>query len=225
VGVAGLPIDVQVIAGRLNIKIVEESIDGPGYLLALGRLGTEIIVRSDDAIERKRFTIAHELGHWVLGVTCESRTGMFQQPAAVRREKIERWCDVFAASLLMPRHAVMEYFCGVDDSFLVVHLLHAPTHFKVSEEAMFLRVNEILAIRVAYLHPDSLLIERISHAFVPEAAANDIKKVLSLPRIQELLRLDVFASYVELAGTRFLCAWQRKVRPRRVVFILRPAPA
>jgi Zn-dependent peptidase ImmA (M78 family) len=65
--------------------------------------------RADDAPERRRFTIAHELGHWI----CQYRAGrlapFYCRPgdvAAAADRAAEREANVFAAELLMPEPAV-----------------------------------------------------------------------------------------------------------------------
>lgn len=223
-GIEHYPIDLNTIASKLdNVRIIDEDIDGPGYLLPLGRIGAEIIVRADDSVERKRFTIAHELGHWVLGITCEHKTGRFQQPSGVRREAVEKWCDLFAASLLMPRSALVDYFHGVDNSVFVMQLMNAPLTFRVSDEAMFFRVYEVLDIRVVYLRSEAATNEHIVRAFVPDAAMVEIQNALSIPRVRELLPLEVFSLRIEVGSARFLCAWQRMRQSKRVTFTLRPS--
>ncbi len=215
-----VPIDVHSIA-RLwtGLSIIEEDIDGPGYLLPLGSLGAEIIIRQSDPVERKRFTIAHELGHWVLGITCERKTGKFEQPAGLRHDTIERWCDAFAASFLVPRQLLVEYFRGIDDQLLATHLLAAPRHFRVSEDAMFLHTYEVLRMRIAYFEPRS---SKILRAFVPDAIAAQMERAISLPSIRDWLHLETFAQKIEVDSTWFTCCWNRLSRSGRSLIVLNP---
>src|SRR4051794_19048821 len=109
------PVDLARIVGIWkNLSTVEEDLDGSGYLLPLGRLGGEIVLNRSDPEERRRFTIAHELGHWVLGIICEKKYGEFQQPPGVARAALEKWCDAFATSLLMPPELVRSWLPGRD---------------------------------------------------------------------------------------------------------------
>ena len=64
---------VRVLSIRKELTVVEEDLDSAGYLLPLGKLGAEIIVNRNDGDARRRFTVAHELGHWVLGLTCQKK--------------------------------------------------------------------------------------------------------------------------------------------------------
>jgi Zn-dependent peptidase ImmA (M78 family) len=70
----------------------------------------EIWVNADEARQwppRRRFTIGHELGHWVMhrdgqqALFCR-RTAIEQRPAASRPPGIEEEASAFAAALLMP---------------------------------------------------------------------------------------------------------------------------
>jgi Zn-dependent peptidase ImmA (M78 family) len=215
-----IPVDVYE-ATRLwaGLSIIEEDIDGPGYLLPLGKLGSEIIVRQADPIERKRFTIAHELGHWVLGITCERKTGEFSQPPGLRHDVIEKWCDTFAATFLVPREILIDYFRDVHDPLIATHLLAAPKRFRVSEEAMFLRAYEVLGMRIAYFEPGSA---KITRAFVPETVIPEIERALSLPDIRSWLHLDALALRVRIDSARFICCWSTLRGSRRVLLVLAP---
>src|SRR5579859_429384 len=107
VGVLEPPVEVESVLGVWKeLRLVDEDLDGSGYLLPMGKLGGEIIVNRNDPPERKRFTIAHELGHWVLGLIWKKKSGEFKQPPGVPYAVIERWCDKFATNLLMPRFLV-----------------------------------------------------------------------------------------------------------------------
>ena len=222
IGIDGIPVDVYAVTRVwANLSILEESIDGPGYLLPLGKLGAEIIVRQADPIERRRFTIAHEVGHWVLGITCERKTGEFRQPIGVRNDLVEKWCDAFAASFLIPRNRLVEHFTGVDDSVLVRHLLNASKRFRVSEEAMFLRACDVLGTRIAYVHCDSTR-PRIVRAFVPRELVQEIEMVLASSDVQELLWSNAFSVRMRLGTADFVCCWCRLPDSSKNILVLNP---
>jgi Zn-dependent peptidase ImmA (M78 family) len=113
-----LPVPVEAIAEDLLGLRIEQSSDMgdcSGMLLPAERL---ILLNAAEAkhdgepIRRQRFTIAHEVGHWV----CHCLEGRAdEQPAAMCRKldlqldadrAIEREANVFAAELLMPEDAV-----------------------------------------------------------------------------------------------------------------------
>jgi Zn-dependent peptidase ImmA (M78 family) len=188
------PVNLQrVLSIWKNLNVVEEDLDGSGYLLPLGRLGAEIIVNERDPEERRRFTVAHELGHWVLGLICEKKFGEFKQPPGVPRATLEKWCDTFATNLLMPAPLVSSWLPPRDQPLLVDAMMRASDAFGVSEEAFFFRVWELERIQVARLRPDtqrrsgnSLIIDR---NYADEKAKKALLGVLSTQHAEEQLQI------------------------------------
>jgi Zn-dependent peptidase ImmA (M78 family) len=104
-----LPVPVESIAEDLLGLAIEVTDDLPvsGMLIPSER---RIVVRSDEPEPRRRFTIAHELGHWI----CQCLEGDMQ-PVYCRAGEIgvdaaakalEREANIFAANLLMPEPIV-----------------------------------------------------------------------------------------------------------------------
>jgi Zn-dependent peptidase ImmA (M78 family) len=159
------PIQVsKIIAIWKNLQVVEEDLDGAGYLLPLGRLGAEILVNKKDSDERRLFTIAHELGHWVLGLICERKTGEFKQPVGVPKAILEKWCDEFATNLLMPAALVRSHLSRIDKPGLVDAIIRASDKFRVSREAFFIRAWEVQRIQVAVVRLGATLSLEKSYA-------------------------------------------------------------
>jgi predicted nucleic acid-binding Zn-ribbon protein len=114
------PIDVESLAGKLGLSVERRALgDQSGELR-----GTRIIVNRDHPSVRQRFTIAHEIGHFVLH-TDHCATA-----------QIERQADAFAAALLIPSpilaRAVRE----------TPRLAELKRHFDVSEPAMTIAVQD-----------------------------------------------------------------------------------
>ena len=65
-----------------------------------------LIVNSAWNVEARIFTTFHEVGHLVMRTSsaCIGYVGVREDP----QRSIERWCDRFAASLLMPEDDVGE---------------------------------------------------------------------------------------------------------------------
>lgn len=112
-----IPVPVEAIAEDLLGLRVEQADLGEcsGVLLPrerLIRLNASEATHDGEPIQRHRFTIAHELGHWV----CHALEGqaLEAQPTYCRSQDIaydvdralEREANVFAAELLMPEEAV-----------------------------------------------------------------------------------------------------------------------
>lgn len=149
VGQTSPPLSVEAVVARWkDLRIVYEAIDGEGYLLPLGKFGTEIIVRQSSSRERRRFTIAHELGHWILGISERHRSGVFMQPH-VRHEVLEKWCDSFAAELLMPADWLFE---RLGQNLSVESLRRLSTVAKeldVSLNALHVRISALYGVKLA----------------------------------------------------------------------------
>ena len=108
---AGLPVPVAMIAEDLLGLHVEAGPLGAsvsGMLLPYER---RIVLNEEEPAERRRFTLAHEVGHWVcqcLGMPAAAPILCRSVGPAPRRatEPAEREANVFAADLLMPAAAV-----------------------------------------------------------------------------------------------------------------------
>ena len=137
-----LPVDVGRIAAYLGAQVIEERlVRGPSGLLY--RDGDQVVigVNSSHAERRRRFTVAHEIGHLVLhkGRTLILDRANFRDATsstATNYEEIQ--ANAFAAELLMPRAQVYARQGGrARDADLVRDLADT---FKVSEQAMGCRL-------------------------------------------------------------------------------------
>jgi hypothetical protein len=133
-----LPVPIEEIADShvgLLVRDVEDLGSAPGALeLGIGQSLSglllpsrgEIWVNADEGREwpsRRRFTIAHELGHWRLHRNAEQ--GVFCRSATVHRQEAqhavpEDEANAFAAAVLMPPRLIREEYvrCGRDFSRL-----------------------------------------------------------------------------------------------------------
>jgi hypothetical protein len=117
-GTPGPPVPVEAIAeDLLGLRLGEAELRVSGMLIPARR---EIWVDAAEAREspaRRRFTIAHEIGHWVCQVRAGRGAPVHCRPdpaagSAAPGDPREREANVFAAELLMPeaplRRAVAE---------------------------------------------------------------------------------------------------------------------
>jgi Zn-dependent peptidase ImmA (M78 family) len=133
-GGAVIPVPVESIAeDLLGLAVEQVEMVGSGMLLPSER---RILVNAGEPQTRQRFTVAHELGHWI----CHAQERPEAAPAYCRADEIgpdpqakvrEREANIFAAELLMPENAVRS---RADDE----HDLAA--RFGVSQEAMAWRL-------------------------------------------------------------------------------------
>ncbi len=97
-----------------------------------------IYVNDEEPFYRKRFTIAHEIGHYVLehGNRIDYRNHKYSN------EPEELEADLFAASLLMPKSAFMEVYRTLGLSELAAF-------FAVSRKAIGIRADELFSEAVS----------------------------------------------------------------------------
>jgi Zn-dependent peptidase ImmA (M78 family)/DNA-binding XRE family transcriptional regulator len=110
------------------------SLEGEGLLPA-------IVVNSEDVTAARTFTLFHEYAHLLL-----RQTGIC---ILAPKSRIERWCNVFAASFLAPSEELLDYIkatypqAGPDYDWPIARLTRLASHFRVSRPFMALRVQEL----------------------------------------------------------------------------------
>jgi Zn-dependent peptidase ImmA (M78 family) len=132
-----LPIPVKSIAEDLLGLYVEEAKDlrCSGLLLPAER---RVVLRAGESEARQRFTLAHELGHWVCQVKEGHEAPVFCRDVDISQvadRQLEREANVFAAELLMPEPAVRAEFPRAASTGELAGW------FGVSEEAMGWRLH------------------------------------------------------------------------------------
>lgn len=97
-------IDVYKLASDFSIKIIEKSLSNEISGLLIIKDGNVVIgVDSDQSIQRKRFTVAHELGHYFLHRQFKHTFVDEVFARSGNSNQIEREANAFAAALLMPK--------------------------------------------------------------------------------------------------------------------------
>lgn len=158
------PVDVEYIAQHLGINLLFEELESnvSGFLVVKEKK-TSIVVNDSHHENRKRFTIAHELGHYVLHAKNGDQLFIDKQvyhrnaasSVGVVTQEIE--ANRFAAQLLMPRPMVkkaveaMEHETGdeidLSDDFSISKLARI---FIVSEQALTIRLADLEIIPPLY---------------------------------------------------------------------------
>jgi Zn-dependent peptidase ImmA (M78 family) len=137
------PVDVEAIARDLGIKIYRESLE-PGVYGKLARdprsaSGYSIYVNSSDSRLRQRFTIAHEIAHFVLHRDLvDSEIVDRQLYRSHLGNKYESQANRFAAGLIMPSELVAEAFQKLSRDPAVL-----ARKFQVSTVAMRIRLESL----------------------------------------------------------------------------------
>lgn len=134
-----------------GLRVSVEDLEGAGYLLDLGQAGGEILLRAADSLARRRFTLAHELGHWLMATPTAPQHGHDDR-------SVERWCDAFASELLLP-HAWLASHLDVPMDALLSRLIALPERTRTSRTACFLRSAEVSGLSI-WLSRGSMVIDR-----------------------------------------------------------------
>lgn len=149
------PVDVEMVAKRLRLKLVHMDLgdDVSGLLVSKG-VSTVIAVQETDHPNRRRFTIAHEIGHYCLrhqfepGEHVHVDRGHLITPrnsrssTGVDPKEIE--ANQFAACLLMPTKLLSRRIKEFKvESLRDYHVAKLADEFEVSEQAMTIRLSTL----------------------------------------------------------------------------------
>ncbi len=157
-GIQASPVPVERIAVQLGLSLehVHLGDDVSGLLVVQDGRGV-IGVNSSQSITRQRFTIAHEIGHFLLHPTAMPVfidksflkpyfTAFRNTTSSTGEDRLEREANSFAAALLMPatliQQAVSELPADLPDEEEVEQLAR---RFKVSRQAMSFRLARLAA--------------------------------------------------------------------------------
>lgn len=98
-----------------------------------------VFINTRDAKSAQLFSLAHELGHAVLGAPGISNES--SDVASSTSQEIERWCNGFAAAFLMPAEAV--HSLGLPEEADLEKIQRAARRFGVSVPAFVYRLREL----------------------------------------------------------------------------------
>jgi len=148
---ASAPVDISGLAKAMGVNVWESDVlpgDVSGQILLDplngGSEGYSILVRSTDSYVRRRFTVAHELGHFVLHRT--SIGSLFSEDNLYRSglpNQLEIEANRYAANVLMPVRLVRQHIeaYGPDVAKLAQAFEVSEAAMKIRLEGLFLRPN------------------------------------------------------------------------------------
>lgn len=148
-GLDGPPTDLETLAHRMDIVDIrqDDTMLVPGELRKLrGQLVVFLLPNLTKA--RRRFTLAHELGHAFF-----ESTGRRPRPS----QELEKLCDKFAAEFLMPRRTFVSHAGGQPDLTRVRELCQI---FETSLLSTLGRVSDIYGYRAVELRGDGVVWRR-----------------------------------------------------------------
>ncbi len=170
-------------------KVLGEDLDGLEGMLAANKARSKWLIVYNSAIRsegRKRFTIAHEFGHYILHRHQQDQfqCGDGDIEAGDRPERdIETEADQFASTLLMPLDDFRNQVAGQPVSFALLD--HCAKRYGVSLTAAALRWTEIAERRAVLVasRDDHLLWSKSNQAaFKSGAYFATRKQTIELPR-------------------------------------------
>lgn len=142
------PVDPFQIAVDLEVQVFEEKLDADGYLLK-GNNQARIILNAGNPYEsRKRFTLAHELGHYVMPHHDQEMFRCLSEDiqSFKSNKELEYEANVFASELLLPTNEVYSLLTRPPDLDLVKSIAE---QYETSLLATAVKVAEVSSERVA----------------------------------------------------------------------------
>ena len=147
-----VPIQIEEIATKLGLEIVRQPMeDSVSGMLIIKQEGGTIGVNENHHPNRQRFSIAHELGHYILhrndmNVFLDTSPIFFRDESSADGSKVrEIEANHFAAEILMPREVLVPYIrqeIGFDPSNDLA-LKRLAGYFGVSTQALLIRLTRL----------------------------------------------------------------------------------
>lgn len=158
-GVTELPVDVTAVAHHLGIHVMPFNLgDDVSGVLVQDHGQATIGYNEHQHPVRQRFTIAHEIGHFIfhkrdapLFVDHDFRISFRNKRSSTGKHRQEREANAFAAALLMPWHEVKKaakeiHYDLMDDRSLTL----LARKFDVSRQSMSYRLARVMSDEPAY---------------------------------------------------------------------------
>ena len=143
-----VPVDVEVVAGFLGLSVVDEDLEDSVSGMLVVKDGHGVIgVNGHHHVNRRRFTTAHEIGHYRLHRKCASvfvdAAPVFYRDdassAGTKQQEIE--ANAFAAELLMPEDHLRERVDGMElDLYDDATVFKLARSFGVSAQALTIKL-------------------------------------------------------------------------------------
>jgi Zn-dependent peptidase ImmA (M78 family) len=180
-----------------NILVFQFSMpieDARGFALA-DDLPSIIVINSKDSIEARLFTLMHEFGHIILGETVID----IPDESLTDRDSIEKWCNKFASSFLLPKESSRELFMGYSTKLTETESLNSLSRrYKVSKAVLLVRMLEL-----NYISKEEF--DRVMSRYAlkePKTKPEKGKKVLGLKSDQKCLS-EMGNKFISLVANNF----------------------
>ncbi len=139
--------------------------DARGFVLA-DTSPAIIVINSKDTIEARLFSLMHEFGHVLLGETVID----IPESSLAVRDNIERWCNAFSSSFLLPTEAAKKLFEENHTKLTDTETLNTLSRkYKVSKAAFLVKM-----VNLDYISRADF--EKIIERYLPKEAKKKIEQ-------------------------------------------------
>ena len=168
--------------------------DARGFALA-DDLPCIVVINSKDTIEARLFTLMHEFGHILLGETVID----IPDESLKNRNNVERWCNAFSSSFLLPEESARELFIRYHDRLTETDILNSLSRkYKVSKATLLIKMLELD-------HISNQEFEEVMSRYVREGArkkTEEKKKMIGVKSDQRCLS-EMGNKFVSLVANNF----------------------
>lgn len=140
-----VPIPLERISLFLGLEIVVRNVPHPTGTVSGALIGNTIFVAENESSVRRRFSVAHEIGHKIIS----ERTKKLYFGS---KTKLESIMDRFAGALLVPRSLLqkeIEQYLYIDNT----SIFELAKKFNVSPSAMLVRILYLLEHNIKFCRP------------------------------------------------------------------------
>ncbi|WP_405384590.1 ImmA/IrrE family metallo-endopeptidase [Maribacter sp. LLG6340-A2] len=146
------PVKISKLAKSLGIRVEMQDLDDEVSGFLVRKNNQDIVgVNINHPENRQRFTISHEIGHYMLHINQQSLfvdyykgDKLFRKNSTRENYLMERQANQFAASLLMPKKLIAEEILKLPEVLdYEVKKCQISLKFKVSEQAMDFRLKAL----------------------------------------------------------------------------------
>mgnify|MGYP006435527497 CR=1 FL=1 len=152
-------VNVEKIAESMGVEVLKLNFSDDnlsGILKKIGKSGKPVIaVNSNHSKERRRFTIAHEIGHFILHnfdtihIDSDSRMYFRDGKSSLGSDIKEIQANQFAAELLMPERFLVkdlqEFYKNEKEDNILGFIKKSADKYRVSKQAMTIRIGSLLS--------------------------------------------------------------------------------
>jgi Zn-dependent peptidase ImmA (M78 family) len=150
-GLTRAPVPVEKLANALGAEVRRHAFEDDTSGMLIRDAGRVIIaVNSAHAESRQRFTIAHEIGHWILHrgrslvVDATIKVNLRAKSSGFASQREETEANQFAAALLMPTASVQSLYEKTSNGQTLDRIVGVMSaRFKVSSVAMQYRLTNL----------------------------------------------------------------------------------